>query len=259
MSDDLWQELSVYHIYPTVNSKIVNPDVLFRHSKSFIVFDLNVCFALLFYQEIIDYERKKEDKIPLKYWAHKENAIIRLVTSLDVYLVDSFKNISKSLTLEKLDRTKLVDFVRTFRSENEYFNAIKTTSREIALDNILPRRLDLQQKDRCKKAYSLIDIDVMNVAGKNQPNAFVLWDKIFNKSDGYIQTRHRIVHRGIARTHSENINADYIKTVALDIANFIYDLELEINSKYPKSNYPEIYPETNTGRGVKLLDISSGY
>ena len=254
MSDDLWQKLSVYHIYPLVNSKIVNPDVLFVHSNNFVIFDINVFFALLFYQEIIEYERKLDDKIPFGYIPHKDNAIIRLVTSLEVYLVDSFKIISNSITL---DNVKLVDFVKTFRREDQY-NALKTTNRKIILDDILPKRLDLQQKDKCKKAYSLIDIDVMNVAGKNQPNTLELWDKIFNKSDGYIQTRNRIVHRGIARTHND-INADYIKAAALDIANFIYNLELKINSKYPKSNYPEIYPETNTGHGVKLLNISSGY
>ena len=40
----------------------------------------------------------------------------------------------------------------------------------------------------------------------------------------------------------KKINADYIKKAALDIANFVYNLELKINSTYPKSNYPRIYP-----------------
>ena len=42
------------------------------------------------------------------------------------------------------------------------------------------------------------------------------------------------MHRGITRIH-EPIKADYIKKAACDIADFIYSLELKINSISPKS------------------------
>jgi len=167
-----------------VNGIIVHPEILFRHTENFIGFDFQVICALSFYQDIIDYERKKlADIIDLKYLVHGDNAIIRLVTSLEVYLVDSFKMISKSFTLGKLDPAKLADFIEEFRIQKKSDETLKTAHGEITLDMILPERIDLQQKDECKKAYSLIGTDVMTVAG----NDFIIWDEIFNKSNGYIK------------------------------------------------------------------------
>jgi hypothetical protein len=261
MSNDLWQELSGYHIYPIENGTIGKPEVLFNHSKNFMIFDIQVCFALASYKEIIDFERKSNSKmLSFKHCVYKQNTIIRLITGFEVYLVDSFKNISNSLSLEKLDPVKLVDFIKEFRSQNDYFNALTKPSQPITLYDLLPERIDLQQKDKCRKAYSLINIDFKNMPAEDQ----AIFSKIFDKSNGYMQMRHQIVHRGIAQTHDESINAynikpinvDYITAIALDIANFVYNIELEINSKYPKSNYPEIYFKTGKGPRVESLDIS---
>ena len=245
MSKNLWQELLAYEIFPF--EKSIPDDIRFRHSKNYIDFNHNICYALPFYQEAVDHERGL-NKEYLKYMVQRENTILRLITGLEVYLVDTFKMISESITLDMLDRSELAYFVTEFRLEKEYFRTLKESIGAINLAKIIPKRLDIQQKDKCKKAYSLIGINVISVAEDSQ----LIWDRIFNSKDGYMQMRHEIVHRGTVQTYSVNINADYIKSAVIDIAKFIYNLDIKVISLYPKSDYPQFYIEKDSLLGVNI-------
>jgi hypothetical protein len=223
MSKELWKELSGYDIFPFEES--IPDDVRFKHTKNYIDFNHNICFALPFYQDVVDYEMGSK-KGHLKYMTERENTILRLITGLEVYLVDTFRMISKSVTFEMIDRSKLVDFVKEFRSEKEYFHELKKSSGAITLDKIIPKRIDLQQKEKCKIAYLSIGVDVTSITG----NDLVIWNKIFNGKNGYMQMRHQIVHGGSLQTYGAKINADYIRDAALDIVNFIYNGTIDLAS-----------------------------
>jgi hypothetical protein len=142
MSEDLWKELSNYDIYPIVNGILNNQEAINKHSRNFIRFDCTVCLALPFYQEIIDYERnnlgnknpikrKLFDESFIKYTAHKDNAIIRLITGLDVYLIDTFKDISRLLALEELDPGKLIDFIKQLKIHKDFIDTIRIRDRKM--------------------------------------------------------------------------------------------------------------------------------
>jgi hypothetical protein len=162
---------------------------------------------------------------------------------MEVYLVDVFKKLSSQVTIENIDKRKFVNFLRALRLEKDYLDSLKEYgNNNIPLSKIIPERIDFQQKDKCKIAYSLLGIDLPTIADKEQK----IWGRIFGDTENsYTQIRHNIIHRGVSATArlSQKLDIELVQKAILDITKFISLLESIIVSKYPKSAYPDLYPQ----------------
>lgn len=100
-----------------------------------------------------------------------------------------------------------------------------------------PNRFNFQQKDKLKSAYKLLELDLTKIVSEK------IWKNIFDKDDGYVKLRNRIVHQGYnASIQLESpIDMKLISKATLDIAEFIYSVDIEITNKYPKIEYSELY------------------
>jgi len=247
--EKLWELLLQCDIVKLfADKKVEHLDAFDKHSSMFVIFNLNINRALILYPLLLTIQKKADQhhmdlQLDFQYLHFCEVILICLITSMEVYLVDMFKQISSLVTVKDVDKRKFVDFLRQFRLEKEYLDSLKNYGNDsIPLSIIIPGRIDLQQKEKCKVAYSLIGIDLPRIVDGESKT----WDKIFgNTKDSYVQMRHNIIHRGMGATVrlSQKLNIDLVESAILDVAKFVYMTDLTIVSKYPREKYPEIYPK----------------
>ncbi|MBM4240653.1 MAG: hypothetical protein FJ150_03145 [Euryarchaeota archaeon] len=171
-----------------------------------------------------------------------EMIIINLITSLEVYLKDTFLDISQYITVEDIsDKGVFVTFLSRFFIKNKYFELFsKYGDNYYPLSELIPFRVDFQQKRKLVIAYKLLLIDLENLVTSD------IWNNIFDKKDGYISKRHKIVHNGFFESINsiEYLDKEFIKKATIEICQFVYELDKVIVSKYPKNKYPDLYPES---------------
>lgn len=208
-------------------------------------FVFNINHVMIIYEELINTEKLIESKVNLRHQLLCEIILTLLITSLEVFLTNTFESLSIVNLIENLDKSKLVDFVKEFNVEKKFFNALKEKGDlQIQLVNIIPERLDLQQKDKSKIAFTLVGIDLPKLEHE-------LWKKNFARKEAksYIQIRHRIVHRGVSRLlrdRKQALDLDFIETAIFDIVKFVYQIENERNLRYASEveEYIEFEDET---------------
>lgn len=86
-------------------------------------------------------------------------------------------------------------------------------------------------------AFKVISIDIEHLESEDY------WDKIFNKLEGYLQKRHKIVHNGWVETINsrDELDINFINNATIDICKLVYEIDNIIVSKYPKDEYPDLY------------------
>jgi len=122
-----------------------------------------------------------------------------------------------------IERVLFVKFLRKFNLKNEFYNTLKEEGNiGFYLSEILPERLDLLQKDKCRIAYQLVNFDLFNIDKEG-------WEKNFCNRNGncYIQQRHEIVHGGLPIIHEKTKSSqlEFIETALIDIVKFVLSIE----------------------------------
>ncbi|KKM89290.1 hypothetical protein LCGC14_1250140 [marine sediment metagenome] len=193
----------------------------YTFSKHFGHFNININRAMVFYYDLIIKNRGNE--FDLKYLILTQNFFILLINSLEVYLIDIFKSLAKGLKVEILNMELFVKFLGKFNLKNEFYNTLKEEGNiGFYLSEILPERLDLLQKDKCRIAYQLVNFDLFNIDKEG-------WEKNFCNRNGncYIQQRHEIVHGGLPIIHEKTKSSqlEFIETALIDIVKFVLSIE----------------------------------
>lgn len=198
-------------------------------SIQYLQFILNINRVMMLYEDILDLNIINESRVNLRYQLLSENIFILLITSLEVYLVDTFKRLSKLVVIEDLGKENLIKFLKEFKATENFFEKLKEIGNlKIQLNDIIPERLDFQQKEKCKIAYQLLGIDLPNLNHE-------IWKKIFTKEEhGYIQIRNHIVHGGSKEIllKRRKINFEFLEDSILNVINFVFLIEIDAFSKY---------------------------
>ncbi|KKK44348.1 hypothetical protein LCGC14_2079710 [marine sediment metagenome] len=205
--------------------------------QSYNSFIFNINRVMRLFEDFISVEpiitEREELWINLNYQVFSETILILLISSLEEYLADTFKILANEIQINNINSEVLLKFIKKYNLyDNALVLSLEKNNFQFPLADILPLRLNFQNKDFLKINYSVIDIDLPSID-------YVLWGKIFSKDeDSYIQTRHRLVHEGskefleIKRCFSR----EYIKKAILDIIEYVYKIEYHISSKLPPEN-----------------------
>jgi len=190
-------------------------------STHFGNFNKNINRALVFYSDLII--KNKGSEFDLKYLILTQNFFILLINSLEVYLVNIFKSLAKGITVETFNMKLFVKFLGKFNLKEEFYRALKEKGNiNFYLSEILPERVDLLQKKKCRIAYQLVNFDLLNIDKSG-------WEKIFCNSSGncYIQQRNEIVHGGLPIVHNKTkfSQLEFIETALKDIVKFTLSVE----------------------------------
>lgn len=237
--DELWKQIWNYDVCRIQGNILENPNIIEKRTSKFVFFNNNLNRALFLYPSLLNLE-KEEDFINLHYQFFCETVLINLITSLEVYLRDIFRFVSTEIPIKKVDMKKFIKFIKEFTIQDNYFKALeKYGNHDVPLSEVIPSRMDFQQKDKSKTAYNLLSIYLPEIVDKKQET----WDRIFGKPNGYIQIRNKIMHNGsiISFLEHETIDIELINNATLDIVKFVYNLDEKIKSEYPKKNYPKLY------------------
>jgi hypothetical protein len=133
---------------------------------------------------------------------------------------------------------------------------------DFLLSDILPERLDFQKKDNVRIAYSFIRFNVVDIMDG-------LWNRIYSKTDGYINKRHIVVHSNQKSTNISNIQGfdlnkeiEYLEKEIIDIVQFIFYIETQRLFNYPDKweigiieKFPMNKIETNIKK--KIIEINT--
>jgi len=197
-------------------------------SPCYTHFAVNINRAVSFYPEIIKMKRA-EEYFETRNLFIFHSIYILLITALESYLAELFRNISKKLLVSDLDLEykQMKDFLNKFNIRDKFLlKVFESNNLNFSLSDILPKALDFQQKEKVKMAYKLIDMNVAEIDN-------TLWDRIFSKTHGYIKKRNDIVHKGLENIiEVNNINdldldkeIEEIESAIIDIVQFVFYVE----------------------------------
>ena len=215
-------------------------------SKFYTIFNTNINRAIALYPEVVKIS-KTEDFFKMKNIFIFQTMHILLITALEVYLSNLFLWVSQErIIISDLDSKIFVKFLKTFSLRYQFLDIFAERGNlDFSLGDILPEINDVsvfQQKKKCKIAYNLIGIDVVNI-----PES--IWDKIYSKN-GYIKKRNLFIHSDLhnyiainnIRDFDLDKNIEDLENALMDIVKFVYYIEHQRFFRYPD------FAETSTGQ-----------
>ncbi len=215
-------------------------------SEFYTVFNTNINRAIALYPEIVKIS-KPEDYFKMKNIFIFQTMHILLITALEVYLSSLFQWVSQhKIVINDLDSKKFVKFLKKFNLRDQFLDIFAERGNlNFPLGDILPERNDasvFQQKQKCKIAYNLIGIDVVNIAE-------LIWEKIYCKN-GYIKKRNSFIHDDIIKYLGIKNIRDFdldkqiedLENTLIDIVKFVFYIEHQRFFRYPD------LAEINTGQ-----------
>ena len=186
--------------------------------------------VMMFYSQIIKKKNLIDISDKIEQYLYRSNFLILLINSLEVYLDMVFRWASKFLFIRDLNKKVFIKFIKTFWIRDNFFDKlIEKNNLEIVLTEILPDRMDFQNKDKCKVAYQLINIDLPNLYNR-------FWQNIFSNEDtSYMQSRHKIIHGEMPNIESieSECSVDFVERALLDIVNYVFFIEEKRLELYP--------------------------
>jgi hypothetical protein len=201
---------------------ITNAYYPFFISQHHLNFSYSVNRVIIFYLKLLKIE-SLEDFINYENSLYYDTILLFLINALENYLVDTFEYLAERVEILHINQTDLKKFLKVFNISQ---NFLKKRSRSANfLSEIIPERIDMQQKKKCKIAYKLLNIDLAELNPE-------IWENIFKKkSDGYMQRRHKIVHASY-QSEIKNVNelnlkseVEYIEKAIINITRFVHDIE----------------------------------
>lgn len=215
-------------------------------SKFYTIFNTNINRAIAFYPEIVKIPTPREF-FEMKNIFIFQTMHILLITALEVYLSSLFSWISRErILISDLDSRLFVKFLKTFNLRYQFLDIFAERGNlDFPLGDILPERNDasvFQQKEKCKNAYNLIGIDVVNIDES-------IWEKIYSEN-GYIKKRNSTIHGDIHDYIGINNLRDFdldkqvedLENALMDIVKFVFYIEHQRFFRYPDP------AETSTGQ-----------
>ena len=205
--------------------KVESPYSPFWISPHFLDFTFGINRAIIFYPRIIKI-KTSEELLDYENALFYDTILLFLINALENYLINTFRFFANGMSTSLVNKKRLFKFIKEFNIERKFFKKLEEyDSLEFSLSELIPERLDLQQKDKCKIAFKLLNINLPELNSR-------IWEKIFtNESYGYIQRRHKIIHAsfqsGIQNIKEIDINEEieYIEDAILDIVEFVHDIE----------------------------------
>lgn len=202
----------------------------FAFSYTHVKFVENINRVMMFYPKIIESKKTLEISERIEQYLYRSNFLILLINSLEIYLDMVFRWASKFLYIRDLNKEVFIRFIKKFSIRDNFFNKlIEKDNLDIVLTEILPERMDFQNKDKSRIAFQLINI---NLPGLYEE----FWHNIFdNEETSYMQARHRIIHGEMP--NFENLESecsiDFIEQALLDIVNYVFFIEEKRFELYP--------------------------
>ena len=235
--EEIWDLLNKFNVYKLAfkyNKKggliIESTFNKFVFSKTHIKFGEHINRVITLYPKVIESKNSENISEKIEQYLYRSNFLILLINSFEVYLDMVFRWASEFLYIRDLNKKVFIKFIKKFRIRENFFDKlIERDNLEIVLSEILPERMDFQNKDKSKVAFQLINIDLPELAE-------IFWHNIFdNEPTSYMQTRHRIIHSEMPnfKNLDNECSIDYIKRALLDIVNYVYFIEEKRFELYP--------------------------
>lgn len=226
-------------------------------------FAVSINRAISFYPEIIKLQDTKDYFNPKTVFLFNSIHIL-LISALEVYLLELFRGVASQLRINDLDSKLLIKFLKVFNMKERFLNVYAERGHlDYLLSEILPERLDFQQKRKTKIAYKLIGFRVIEMVSG-------LWERIFSRSNGHIGRRHRITHSGpndlieVNNIKDFNLNRqiEIIENEIIDIVQFVFYIETQRLFNYPDQfemgiidNFPKNRIKNDIKRRVIYLNF----
>jgi hypothetical protein len=239
----LWQELEKLDLTDYNNKSVAKSPIVFNNqfnnrTGKYSIFNQNLIRALVLYDMIGNY-KVEEGLINISALFLIEMILLNLITSLEVYLKDTFLTISPLITVENInDKKAFILFLKEFNMKDRYFKRFsENNGNDYPLSKLIPKRIDFQRKEKMEIAFKVISIDLKHLEIEDY------WVNIFVKERGYLKKRHKIVHTGFIETiNSRNdLDINFINKATIDICKLVYEIDKIVVSKYPKDKCPDLY------------------
>lgn len=209
----------------------------FAFSQTHTKFREHINRVMMFYPKIIEKKISTDISERIERYLYRSNFLIMLINSLEIYLDMVFRWASKFSYIRDLDKRVLIKFIKKFWIRDNFFNKlIEKDNLDIILTEILPKRMDFQNKDKCRIAFQLIHIDLPGLCED-------FWHNIFdNEETSYLQARHKVIHGLMPNIENleEECSVDFIERALLDIVNYVYFIEEWRFELYPDPFESEI-------------------
>lgn len=172
--------------------------------------------VMILYEEMLKNSPLDDPKIELL----GESGVILLIITLEAYFNRIFSELCRTHKIEDINKNKLKKFLNKHNLKFKYnYEEIKS----ISMSNFIPERLNFQDKETCKKAFELFDINLSSINEQ-------IWETIYSKETGYMQLRHGLIHGGpdYGLYRKNRIDITYFKEILLNVAKFICQIDNEI-------------------------------
>lgn len=204
-----------------------------RHDTQYYNVYININRAMILYYHFLMCKPSSNVDVNLEYRVIAEQIIILLATCLEIYLIDSFKEIIKNNKFFKNCSKKQKKQIKKVEKE-----LLKGHTRKF------------QNGDRLKGVFKNIGISLPEITGVLE------WEHCYSsgfvgseKNLSYVKLRHKIIHASTIKLdiNSNQVNfnpkiisPNYIKNAIVNVATFIYNLNMYLID----NNYITISPET---------------
>lgn len=231
-------------------------------SKNFKPFVEGINEVMAIYSEIVKL-RDSNDFFNPKIIFIFNQIQVRLINALEVYFRELFKDVASMRRLSELNLKVVKKFLKVFHLTERFEEMYRSHGNfDFLLSDILSERLDFQKKDNVRIAYSLIRFNVVDIMDG-------LWNRIYSKTDGYINKRHIVVHSNKKPTNITNIQdfdlnkeIEYLEKEIIDIVQFVFYIETQRLFYYPDKweigiieKFPMNKIETNIKN--KIIEINT--
>lgn len=165
--------------------------------------------VMLLYEEMLKNEPFDDLKIELL----GQSGLVLLITTIESYLEQLFYSLCRSHTVKDVVESVFKKYLKDFDIKIKYeFEEIET----IRLSNYFPEKINFQNKNLCKNAFSLFGFKIAEIETK-------LWETIYAGEKCYIQIRHGFIHAdpayGLYKIN--RINTEYFEEIMFNIARFL--------------------------------------
>ena len=191
------------------------------HTDSFEQVLIGYNRVMLLYEEMLKNYPIDNPKIELL----GQSGFILLITTLESYLENLFYRLCSSHTVGEIEDSVFKKYLKNFDINIKYQRGEINT---IRLLNYISEKLSFQNKNQCKKAFSLFNFKIGEID-------LVLWEKIYMK---YMPIRHGLIHAGPAYGlyKINRITIEYFEEIMLDIARFMCLVDNKILESHFKSS-----------------------
>lgn len=243
--EEIWNLLNKFNVYKlsyiyNKRGKLIIKSNFnkFAFSYTHVKFVEHINRVMLLYPIIIKEEKTTEISKKIENYLYRSNFLILLINSLEVYLDMVFRWASKFLYIRNINKKIFIKFIKKFWIRDNFFNKlIEKDDLNINFTEILPERMDFQNKEKVSIAFKLININLSELYED-------YWHNIFDNEDtSYIQTRHRVIHGKMPNLDNidNECSINFIERALLDIVYYVFFIEEKRFELYPDPFEFEIY------------------